>query len=360
MCKSYYKDGFVYEYGPHILAMHNCSEEAAEYIRSMVPAEKTELTSASVIDGTITYYPPSIYSAERLGVAEKVKKEISELPNDSDETNFETYLMSKVGPTLYKLFFEGFTRKFWGIEPSELSADWAKTRRLGENLTSKRMFFNDKWCAYPKKDWNELFNNLLKDIHVLYDIEVEGVEFEKNCVVANTGDRIAYDLLISTMHIDRLFQNRFGELQYAGYRIEPVVLKNRSHTELDGRPISMTYYPDAEVAYCRVTDYGTFQNKDGFPYDQGTILTYEYPDHTKRLYPFTDERNLNLFDNYLREVAKISNVLTFGRMGLYKYLTTDTTVEMAFRMLPWLERWHDLGPVERYEAYKIIRGSWCN
>ena len=33
MCKSYYKGGFTYEYGPHILAMHNCSEKSKNYIK---------------------------------------------------------------------------------------------------------------------------------------------------------------------------------------------------------------------------------------------------------------------------------------------------------------------------------------
>ena len=34
MCKSYYKGGFTYEYGPHILAMHNCSKKSENYIKS--------------------------------------------------------------------------------------------------------------------------------------------------------------------------------------------------------------------------------------------------------------------------------------------------------------------------------------
>ena len=46
MCKSYYKNGFVYEYGPHILAVHNCSEKARTYIKSKIDVIRTELSSA--------------------------------------------------------------------------------------------------------------------------------------------------------------------------------------------------------------------------------------------------------------------------------------------------------------------------
>ena len=32
MCKSYYKNGFTYEYGPHILANHHSTKLAKNYI----------------------------------------------------------------------------------------------------------------------------------------------------------------------------------------------------------------------------------------------------------------------------------------------------------------------------------------
>ena len=39
MCKSYYKEGFTYEYGPHILAVHNCSKKSADYLKSKIDNE---------------------------------------------------------------------------------------------------------------------------------------------------------------------------------------------------------------------------------------------------------------------------------------------------------------------------------
>jgi phytoene dehydrogenase-like protein len=33
MCKSYYKDGFTYEYGPHILATHHSSQRTKEKLK---------------------------------------------------------------------------------------------------------------------------------------------------------------------------------------------------------------------------------------------------------------------------------------------------------------------------------------
>jgi UDP-galactopyranose mutase len=360
MCKSYYKEGFTYEYGPHILAVHNCSKKSADYLKSKIETVETQLTSGSVINGQLTYYPPSIFSAEKLNLIELVEKEIANLPKTPDERNFETYLISKVGHTLYKLFFESFTKKFWKIEPSLLSSEWAKIRHLGEDIMTKKMFFNNKWCAYPKKDWNVLFYNLLKNKNILYDIEVNRIDFKKKDIIVRGGGTIRYDFLISTMHIDELFSYSRGKLDYAGYQIKPEIIDRKYYATLDNIPLAMTYYPDLKVPHCRVSDYGCFQKKNNYPYENRTIVTYEIPDNSFRLYPFTDEKNETKFREYLELAAQEDSMITFGRMGLYKYLTSDTTVEMAFRAIDYISNWPYLSKDNRLKAYLNIRGNWKN
>lgn len=360
MCKSYYKGGFTYEYGPHILAMHNCSEKSKNYIKSKIETVETQLTSGSFLKKTLTYFPPSIYSAKKLKILNIVKKELKDLPKIPDETDFEKYLISKVGPTLYKLFFYSFTKKFWNIEPKKLSADWAKMRHLGEDIKTKKMFFNNKWCSYPKKDWNELFKNLLKNQHVLYDVEVKSVDFKNKKIHFKDGHKIEYDFLISTMPIDKLFNFKEKKLNYTGYRIKPKIINRKHFAKLDGIPLSMIYYPEIHTSQCRVSDYGTFQKKNNFPYNNRTIVTYEIPDNNIRLYPFLDKKNDQKFKNYLNLAAKEKSVMSFGRLGLYKYLTTDTTVEMAFRAIEYIDKWKKLDVKGRLNAYKFIRGDWNN
>jgi len=360
MCKSYYLEGFVHEYGPHILANHIASKRVRSYLESKIKLVDTKLTSASFLRDTLTYYPPSLFSADLLGLRDIVTNELKKLPIEVDETNFETYLISKVGNTLYNLFFKGFTKKFWGINPSLLSSDWAKMRHLGEKVDTKEMFFNEKWCAYPVSDWNELFGSILNKVNVIYGEEVVDIELKSKKVVLQSGLKLSFDRVISTMHIDTLFNNKFGILKYAGYRIEPAILDRKSFNQLDNKPVSMTYYPEDNVPYCRITDYGSFQRKTGEPYNQKTIITYEYPDMSKRLYPFTDKINMDRFDLYLKEAAKYPDIITFGRMGLFKYLTTDSTIEMIYRCFDYFDGWSQMDIEGRYNAYKTIRGSFKN
>ena len=42
--------------------------------------------------------------------------------------SFADWIESRFGATLYRTFFEGYTRKLWGIDPRTLSADWADQR----------------------------------------------------------------------------------------------------------------------------------------------------------------------------------------------------------------------------------------
>jgi UDP-galactopyranose mutase len=360
MCRSFHMQGFVYEYGPHILALHNSGRKTADYLASLIDVVDTQMTTAASFDGRNTCYPPNFRSAEELGLARQVRRELAALPPVPDETNFETYLVSRVGRTLYSKFFESFTRKFWGVEPSRLSAEWAKIRHLGEDLMTGNVFYNKRWCAYPRNDWNDLFDRLLSGVTVLYGVDVRSIELDGRIIVTADGNRLPFEFLISTKHLDRLFDSRRGDLRYAGYRIEPVVLDRKPFNNFDGRAVAMTYYPQADVPWCRVTDYGAFQQKTEPPYDTKTIVTYETPDHSTRLYPFTDRESLALFDMYLRDASQSPWLLTFGRMGLYKYLTADTTVEMAFRVLPWLAEWSAMNPDARYNAYRQIRGDWNN
>jgi len=360
MCKSYYKEGFTYEYGPHIMANHHSTNRAKNYLLSKIDVVDTQLTTASFLKKTITYYPPSIYSAKKIGLYKKVINEINNLPNTSNDKNFETYLISKVGKTLYENFFKNFTKKFWSIDPSQLSSEWAKVRKLGETIKEKKMFFNKKWCSYPKNDWNDLFSQILKNKRVLYDVEIKKINFKSNSLITKKNDKIKYDFLISTTNIDELHNFKFGKLDYAGYKIETKIIDKKKEYKIDGKSISMLYFPEKKYKHCRITNYGSFQQKNDHPYKEKTILSIEIPDNSIRLYPRLDEQNISLFKKYLKETSNLRNIITFGRLGLFKYLTSDTTVEMAFRLMKYIKKWKNIEPEKRYLAYKDVRGGWNN
>ena len=183
---------------------------------------------------------------------------------------------------------------------------------------------------------------------------------KNNFIITKNNEKIKYDFLISTLNIDQLHDFKFGKLGYAGYEIETKIIKKSEAYKLDNKEISMLYFPEAKFKHCRITNYGSFQQKKDFPYNDKTILTIEKPNDKIRLYPRLDEKNISLFNKYLNETAKVKNVISFGRLGLYKYLTSDTTIEMVFRLKKIINMWTKMSSQKRIAAYKKVRGDWNN
>lgn len=369
MARSFYIDGMTYEFGPHIIANHHCTDKTIQFIKKYVDVEDTFLATASFLQGHYLNYPPVVDDIQYLKEREKIEKELGSLNgHQADEKSFETYLISKVGKTLYQLFYESFTEKFWQVDPATLDASWAKLRRLGENLYERKMFFNRSWCTYPKKDFNELFDNILKGIDVKYRMEIRDIDLDRGVLIDSDGNKFFGDVIISTLSIDRLLNFKYGELDYSGYTIEPVVIEKEYYHPADpmtGRRYSMVYYPEKEVKHCRITEYKSFNHKADHPAYRGrTVITIETPSRKARFYPFVDSKNEDKFRKYIEEFSLRSNIIPLGRMGLYKYTTIDTATEQIFRLMdaigPNFRTWEHMTPSVRTDAYYTIRGSWNN
>lgn len=53
-----------------------------------------------------------------------------------NEDSLEDFIINRFGHALYRMFFENYTEKVWGIHPSKLSADWGTQRIKGLSLSN--------------------------------------------------------------------------------------------------------------------------------------------------------------------------------------------------------------------------------
>lgn len=51
------------------------------------------------------------------------------------ETTLEDFMINRFGKVLYKMFFEKYTQKVWGLHPSEISKEWGEQRIKGLSLS---------------------------------------------------------------------------------------------------------------------------------------------------------------------------------------------------------------------------------
>jgi protoporphyrinogen oxidase len=68
-----------------------------------------------------------------------------------DEKTLEDFLVNRFGRQLYRLFFESYTEKVWGVPCSQISAEWGAQRIKGLSLTAVvRHFLKKTFAAKPK------------------------------------------------------------------------------------------------------------------------------------------------------------------------------------------------------------------
>jgi protoporphyrinogen oxidase len=68
-----------------------------------------------------------------------------------DESNYENWLVARFGWRLYRIFFKTYTEKVWGVEVSEMPADWAAQRV--KNLDLRKAVMN---AILPKRNQTEI------------------------------------------------------------------------------------------------------------------------------------------------------------------------------------------------------------
>ena len=146
------------------------------------------------------------------------------------EKSLEDFYINRFGKPLYRLFFESYTEKLWGVHPSKLSADWGAQRVKGLSLmkaflTAITKPFKKKnkkvetslieSFEYPKYGPGQLYtllaDKLVKSgVDIVYDAEVNQIILDDNHniskVVCSNGNTYEADYFVSSMPIKDLFK----------------------------------------------------------------------------------------------------------------------------------------------------------
>ena len=126
------------------------------------------------------------------------------------EDNLANFYINRFGKPLYEMFFEDYTEKVWGVNPSNISADWGAQRvkglslmkALGAMLKKPFMKKNDvdqknvetsliEQFIYPKKGPGQFWETLAHEVQSLggeirFGEKVEGIKTENGRVVGVT------------------------------------------------------------------------------------------------------------------------------------------------------------------------------
>lgn len=309
------EDGILYHlYGPHIF--HTNSEEIFAYLSRFTKWRPYEHRVLADVRDMLVPMPINrttlnmLYGAnlQTEDEAEKFLESRAE-PVDEIKTSADV-VVSKVGTELYKLFFQGYTRKQWGMDPSEL--DKSVTSRVPTRTNTDDRYFTDTFQAMPLDGFTRMFENMLD--HPNIDLRL-GVEWE------DVRREVTYDKLVFTGPIDEYFGYRHGKLPYRSLRFR--------HETIDQevfQPVAVVNYPSEDVPYTRITEYKYLTGQAA----PKTSITYEYPSaEGDPYYPIPRPENQALYKRYEAMALAEPDVLFVGRLATYRYYNMDQVVGQA-------------------------------
>ncbi|MDB4972052.1 MAG: hypothetical protein JWN48_393, partial [Myxococcaceae bacterium] len=125
----YDEDGvLVHKYGPHIF--HTNSELIFRYLSRFTAWRPYEHRVLAHVDGKLLPFPINIDTVNALYGTSYGESEVKALFERMAEPianvrTFEDAVVSKIGRALFEKFIGNYTRKQWGLEPSQLDASVA-------------------------------------------------------------------------------------------------------------------------------------------------------------------------------------------------------------------------------------------
>jgi UDP-galactopyranose mutase len=302
----------VHKYGPHIF--HTNSREVFEYLSGFTKWRPYEHRVRASVDGQLVPIPINLDTINQLYGLNLNSMEVESFfasmaePRENVRTS-EDVVVARVGRELYEKFFRGYTRKQWGLDPSQLDAQ--VTARVPVRTNRDDRYFSDTYQAMPLKGYTRMFENMLdhENIKILLNTDYHEVQGE-----------IPYERMIFTGPVDEFFDFRYGKLPYRSleFQFETV---NQEWVQ----PVAVVNYPNQHL-YTRSTE---FKHLTGQEHAK-TSLVYEYPRaEGDPYYPVPRPENAELYKKYQALAEERKDVHFVGRLATYKYYNMDQVVAQA-------------------------------
>ena len=382
---------FRFDFGGHRFITHN--PDLLEFVEQIMGDELLHSIRKSVIrfKGRTYDYPLAIGDLLKnaplpllAGAASDLlfKLPFTEPVTDRNNASFADWIESRFGSTLYRNFFEGYTGKLWGIPPSELSADWAAQRisllalkDVARRLIPKRDATPRTYARsyrYPKFGFGRIFEKLAEKltaegVEILLNSPVNGVRLEAGKIVAiETGgseSEVRCDQVISTLPLPKMaeFIGLENQLGYRALRFfnMPMATENISDN-------TWQYLSDPEILATRLQEprrRSPHMTPKGYSSLMLEIPCFEgdelWRSSDQQLYPrvqqdlqrlgvdtslstgefFSTRASyayplLRVGYQYERQrvvdaLNQIPNLIMSGRQGTFRYIFTDTAMEMG-------------------------------
>ena len=306
----------VHVYGPHIF--HTQHERVWNYVRRFATFKPYRHRVRAMVGekafqmpmnlGLInSFFGTTFTPAEAEAfVATKADATIT------NPTSFEDQALRLVGRELYEAFFAGYTRKQWGVDPKELPA--SILARLPLRFTDDDSYFSHPYQGIPEHGYTAIVETILDHPNISVSLSTR---------ISRTELR-SYDHVFWSGPIDAYFDYQYGRLGYRTLDFTPEVVDG----DYQGCPV--VNYCDAEVPYTRITEHKHFAPWESH---DTSVIYREYSrlcgDDDVPYYPIRLVKEKAQLVDYVQLARDERGVTFLGRLGTYRYLDMDVTINEA-------------------------------
>jgi len=315
----------VHRYGAHIF--HTNDAEVWAFLNRFARFNRFTNSPVANYKGELYSLPFNMYTFNRMwnvttpaqaaAMIERQRREAG----ITEPGNLEEQAISLVGRDIYEKLVKGYTEKQWGRPCAELPAFIIK--RLPVRLTFDNNYFNALYQGIPVGGYTAMVENMLKGADVRLS-----TDYLKDKAALDAQART----VVYTGAIDEYFDYRLGALEYRAVRFENELLDMENY-----QGNAAVNYTDSETPYTRIIEHKWFEfglGRDGQPLKK-TVISREYPSEWKPgdepYYPINNERNNDLYQQYLHLAEKEKGVVFGGRLAEYRYYDMDQVVASALR-----------------------------
>ncbi|MBV8911509.1 MAG: UDP-galactopyranose mutase [Acetobacteraceae bacterium] len=302
----------IHPYGPHIF--HTNSQTVLDYLSRFTEWRPYEHRVLARVKGMLLPIPINRHTVNKFFGINLSQDEVEAFlrskaePRNPVRTSADVVL-GAVGRELYEAFFQGYTRKQWGLDPSEL--DKSVTARVPTRTNDEDRYFTDRFQCMPRDGYTKMFRAMLDHPNITVATSTEYTDIQSE----------TYDHLIFTGPVDEYFDYRYGKLPYRSLNFH-----HETHDQAQYQQVAVVNYPSPDVPYTRITE---FKHLTGQAHAR-TSICYEYPSAVgDPYYPVPREENARVYQRYKTLADATPNVTFVGRLATYKYYNMDQVVGQA-------------------------------
>lgn len=332
-CRTFFHAGHPFTYGPRVY--YGYSQKVFDWLNAVVPIRRFPFELKTLAheprgeDRRFWTYPPHEADLSAYPRAEQIAKELAERNNSAEPKDFEDYWLRRVGPTVYDMFVDHYSKKMWMVGDNRLFDifKWSAKDKPIESGT--REAYKGSFLGYPAPAtaYNGYFDRMVEGTTVILGrpAKVSTAPDDIARVYVNNADCtggivFSADVIVSTIPIDELV-GKEGSLPYAGRDFHLAVLPCKQVFPGDVR---FCHYASPDDEWTRITEFKKITAHES----ESTLLVMEKPSKATKLYPYLTKANMAKVDEYLKMLPR--NVHSIGRLGKYRYSTIEQTITEAF------------------------------